>query len=234
MIPQPTRGAGIRRRPGFFASTFTILLPVGLMLLATGASLILPETSLVRTWLAFAGHPVVAMLVAVGFAWYSFGLACGRTLKQVMRFSEESLGPVAMVLLVVGAGGGFSKVLIQSGVGEAVARFAERADLSPLLFGWLTAALIRVATGSATVAITTAAGIVGPVAANSPGTNLELLVVAMGAGSLTLSHVNDGGFWFVKEYLGLTVVQTLKTWTIMETIISLTALALVVCFSRWF
>ena len=115
-----------------------------------------------------------------------------------------------------------------------MARFAERADFSPILFGWLTAALIRVVTGSATVAITTAAGIVAPVAANVPGTNVELLVVAMGAGSLTLSHVNDGGFWFVKEYLGLTVGETLRTWTIMETIISLTGLALVLGFSRWY
>lgn len=234
VVASPACGTGLSRRPGFLSSCFTILLPVGLMLLATGAGLVLSETNPARTWLEFAGHPVVAMLVAVVFAWYALGLACGGTLKQVMRFSEQSLGPVAMVLLVVGAGGGFSKVLIQSGVGDAVARFAERADFSPILFGWLTSALIRVATGSATVAITTAAGIVAPVAANVPGTNAELLVVAMGAGSLTLSHVNDGGFWFVKEYLGLSVGQTLRTWTIMETIISLTGLALALCFSYGF
>lgn len=227
-------GAREHRCPGFLPSILAILLPVGLMLLATGASLIFPEPSLARRWLAFAGHPVVAMVVTVVFAWYSLGIRGDRTLQQVMRWSEEALGPVAMVLLVVGAGGGFSKVLIQSGVGEAVARVAGRAELSPYLFGWLAAALVRVATGSATVAITTAAGIAGPVAAQAPGTNVELLVVAMGAGSLTLSHVNDGGFWFVKEYLGLTVVQTLKTWTVTETVISLTGLALVLCFGRWF
>ena len=100
-------------------------------------------------------------------------------------------------------------------------------NLSPLLFGWLVAALIRVATGSATVAITMAAGIVAPIVANTPGVKLELLVIAMGAGSVILSHVNDGGFWFVKEYFNMTVPQTLKTWTVMETIISVVALVLV-------
>ena len=122
---------------------------------------------------------------------------------------------------------GFSRVLDQGGVGKAIAELARGAHLSPLLLGWLVAALIRVATGSATVAITMAAGIVAPIAAGTPGVPLELLIIAMGAGSLILSHVNDGGFWFVKEYFNLTVPQTLKTWTVMETIISLVALVLV-------
>ena len=131
------------------------------------------------------------------------------------------------MLLVVGAGGGFSRVLNQGNVGKAIAELAGGAHLSPLLLGWLVAALIRVATGSATVAITMAAGIVAPIAAGTPGVPLELLIIAMGAGSLILSHVNDGGFWFVKEYFNLTVPQTLKTWTVMETIISVVALVLV-------
>ncbi len=138
-----------------------------------------------------------------------------------------TLGPVALVLLIVGAGGGFSKVLNASGVGNAIGEMAKTAPVSPLVLGWLVAALIRVATGSATVAITTAAGILAPLAASTPGLNVELFVLAMGAGSMVLSHVNDGGFWFVKEYLNMTVPQTFKTWTVMETILSVVALLLV-------
>ena len=130
-------------------------------------------------------------------------------------------------MLIVGAGGGFNGVLIASGVGNAIAEMVKDLAVSPLILGWVAAALIRVATGSATVAITTAAGILAPIVAVKPGTNLELLVLSMGAGSLTLSHVNDGGFWFVKEYFNLTVTQTLKTWTVMETVISIVALVLV-------
>jgi GntP family gluconate:H+ symporter len=133
---------------------------------------------------------------------------------------------VATVLLVVGAGGGFSKVLDVCGVGKAIAGVTEGLHLSPLLLGWFVAALIRIAVGSATVAITTAAGILAPIASATPGTSPELLVIAMGAGSVILSHLNDGGFWFVKEYFNLTVLQTLKTWTVMETIISIAALIL--------
>ena len=129
-----------------------------------------------------------------------------------------------MILLVVGAGGGFNKVLVYSGVGGAIAELAKHSHISILLLGWLVAALIRLATGSATVAITTAAGILAPIAAASTSVNLELLVLSMGAGSLILSHVNDGGFWFVKEYFNMTVTQTLQTWTVMETIISVVAL----------
>jgi GntP family gluconate:H+ symporter len=136
------------------------------------------------------------------------------------------MGPIASILLVVGAGGGFNKVLVTSGVGGAIADFAKHAPVSPLVFGWLIAAVIRVATGSATVAIATAAGIVAPLAATLPNLHRELLVIAMGAGSLVLSHVNDGGFWFVKEYLGLTVSETLKSWTVMETVLSITTLGL--------
>ena len=127
---------------------------------------------------------------------------------------------------MVGAGAGFSRVLINSGVGDALALLARDSRISPLLLGWLLTASIRVATGSATVAITTAAGLLAPISAATPGLNRELLVVAMGAGSVILSHVNDSGFWLVKEYLNLDVTQTLKTWTVMETAISLTALAL--------
>jgi GntP family gluconate:H+ symporter len=133
------------------------------------------------------------------------------------------LGPTANIILIVGAGGGFNRILVASGVGQVISAAAASAALSPLVLGWFIAALIRVATGSATVGITTAAGIMAPIAAGQ-AVNLELLVVAMGAGSLILSHLNDGGFWFVKEYLNLSVPETLRTWTVMETIIAVLGL----------
>ena len=139
-------------------------------------------------------------------------------------FCNECLAPTATIILVIGAGGGFNQVLAQSGVGRAVADVARGSAASPLLLAWIIAALIRVATGSATVAMTTAAGIVAPIAASMPGANRELLVLATGAGSLVLSHVNDSGFWLIKEFFNMTVPDTLKTWTVSETIIGVAGL----------
>jgi GntP family gluconate:H+ symporter len=174
----------------------------------------------------FVGHPIVALVVAVLFSFYTFGAARGFDRDAIHRFSNECLAPAAAILLVVGAGGGFNRVLVTSGVGPAIASLATSAHISILILGWLVAALIRLATGSATVAITTAAGIIAPIAATQPA-NAELLVLAMGAGSLIASHVNDAGFWFVKEYYGMTVPQTLRTWTVLETIIAVVALVCV-------
>ncbi len=220
-----------RSSPGFILALFTMLLPVLLMLLGTIGEIGLARDSGFRAWLSFLSNPLVAMLAASLFGWWSFGLARGLGSQRLLRLSEECLGPVAQILLVVGAGGGFSQVLIQGGVGGAMASMAARWHLAPLLLGWLAAALIRIATGSATVAITTAAGLLGPVAAATPGVNRELLVVAMGAGSLMLSHVNDGGFWLVKEYFNLSVTQTLKTWTVSDSMVSITALGLTLLLS---
>lgn len=213
-------------RPGFAAALATVLLPIALMLVATFAGLMLPDGA-ARRWIEFAGTPVVAMLVAVLVAAYVFGTALGRPREQLQRLAEESLGPVASLLLVVGAGGGFGRVLTAAGVDQAIAAAASGWDLSPLLLGWTVAAVLRIAVGSATVAITTAASIIAPVAAAVPGTHPELLVIALGAGSLIASHVNDGGFWLVKEYLNLTVPQTLATWTVLETAIAVVVLVLV-------
>jgi gluconate:H+ symporter, GntP family len=216
-----------RRRPGFVVTLFAILLPIVLMLAATAAAVIWPAGSTLRIAAEFIGSPIVAMVVAVLVSFYVFGIACGRNRAELLRFSEECLGPVASVLLVVGAGGGFGRVLDVAGVGGAIHGMASGLQLSPLLLGWVIAALLRIAVGSATVAIVTAAGIVAPVAAAVPGTNVELLVIALGAGSIVASHVNDGGFWLVKEYFNLSVVQTLATWTVLETVFSVVALCLV-------
>jgi GntP family gluconate:H+ symporter len=219
--------------PGFGLTLLTILLPVLLMLLASLADLTLERENRWREAANFIGSPIIAMLLAVLLSLYSFGYARGFTGKQILKFMEDCIGPAAGIMLVVGAGGGLSKMLERGGVGAAIADMVEHAQVSPLLLGWIVAASIRVAVGSATVAITMAAAILAPVAANTPGLNLELLVLAMGAGSLFCSHVNDGGFWFVKESFNLTVPQTLKTWTVLETCIGLVALGLVMVLAQF-
>ena len=209
--------------PGFGISVFTVMVPVLLMLLASTADVV-PGAAPLRSVLHFVGHPIVALLLALLFSFWSLGRTRHFTGAQLLGFMNDCLAPTATILLVIGAGGGFNQVLVQSGVGRAIADLAVGAHVSPLLLAWLVAALIRVATGSATVAMTTAAGIVAPIAAAAPGTSAELLVLATGAGSLVLSHVNDAGFWLIKEFFNMTVPQTLKTWTVAETIIGVAGL----------
>jgi GntP family gluconate:H+ symporter len=210
--------------PGFGISLFTVLIPVILMLLSSAADITLDPASSIRSAIHFIGNPIVALLLALLFSFWSLGRARHFTRAEVMKFCNDCLAPTATILLVIGAGGGFNQVLVQSGVGRAIADVAIGSHASPLLLAWGVAALIRVATGSATVAMTTAAGIVAPIALATPGTHAELLVLATGAGSLVLSHVNDSGFWLIKEFFNMTVPQTLKTWTVAETIIGVAGL----------
>jgi len=179
----------------------------------------------IKRWVMFAGSPLMAMLLATLLALYTFGRSCGFDRDRVLRFAEESLPPIASVLLVVGAGGGFGRVLVSAGVDKAIAQVAGGFHMSPLLLGWVIAALLRLAVGSATVSVVTSASIMAPMIATMPGVNKELLVVSIGAGSLIASHVNDGGFWLVKEYLNMTVQETLATWTVLETVVSIGGLA---------
>lgn len=213
MIGQPAAP----RPPGFAVSIFTMLLPVILMVLGTAAKVALPAESPVRLWAEFIGAPTVAMLLAVLVSFYTFGIGCGLTSGQILKFSDSCFAPVAGLLLLIGAGGGFSMVLGGSGVGAAIGGWGATLPISPLLLGWIIAGLLRVSIGSATVSVQTAAVLMAPIIAHKPEVNKELLILAMGSGSLILSHVNDSGFWFVKEYLGLSIEQTLKTWTVVET-----------------
>jgi gluconate:H+ symporter, GntP family len=213
------------RLPGFGISVFTVLIPVILMLLASAADAMPSLNATVRSALHFVGQPIVALLVALLFSFWSLGRARHFTRDDIMKFCNDCLGPTATIVLVIGAGGGFNQVLVQSGVGRAIADLARDSQTSPLILAWSVAALIRVATGSATVAMTTASGIVAPIAAATPGPPPELLVLATGAGSLVLSHVNDSGFWLIKEFFNMTVPQTLKTWTVSETIVGIAGLA---------
>lgn len=229
MGEQLTENASEKQLPGFFNTLFTILLPVFLMLISTLADVLITnkENSAIYQFSRFVGDPIVALLIATVYSFFSLGYFRGLSRETVLKFSNDCLAPIATILLVIGAGGAFNRVLLDSGIGNYIAELASAAHISPILLGWGIAAMIRVATGSATVSMMTAAGIVAPIAAALPGTSPELLVLATGAGSLILSHVNDSGFWLIKEYFGMTVKETLMTWTALETIISVLALVLI-------
>jgi gluconate:H+ symporter, GntP family len=223
MAEQLSGSGTVTRPPSLPVTILTMLLPVLLMLAAALAQGILPEGA-IRRGIELAGTPLMAMLLATLVALFTFGHGCGFDRVRLLGFAEESLTPVASVLLVVGAGGGFGRVLDIAGVDTAIAQAMSGLQLSPLVLGWVIAALLRLSVGSATVAVVTAASIMVPIAASTPGVNRELLVVSIGAGSLIASHVNDGGFWLVKEYLNMSVPETFATWTVLETIISIAGL----------
>lgn len=215
-----------RKMPSVGVSFLTILLPVILMLFGTFAPY-LPVNDHVISFLELIGSPLVAMLISVFVAFWLLGFRNGMDKKMIQKLIEDCLLPVSSIVLIVGAGGGFKQILIDSGIGNVIGEMSQALNLSPLVMAFVIAGLIRIATGSATVALTTAAGIVSPIIAGMSGVNLELLVIATGAGSLMFSHVNDAGFWMVKEYLGLNIKETFKTWTILETILSFGAFFIV-------
>jgi GntP family gluconate:H+ symporter len=219
------------RRPALVATIVTVLLPVVLMLLRAIGELTLDEGNGLRKVLDVIGTPVIALLAGVLLSMFTLGTAVGFDRERISKILGGSLPAIAGILLIVAAGGGFKQVLVDAGVGDLVGRTAENINLSPLILGWLVAVGIRLATGSATVATITAAGIVAPLAAGLDGSTVALLALAIGAGSLFFSHVNDAGFWLVKEYFGMTVGQTIKSWSVMETIISVVGLLAVLAIS---
>ena len=220
------------RSPSFAWTLITLLSPLVLMLSKAAADIWMGKGAPLRPTLDFIGDPVFALLIAVLLAMLTFGTTVGFSASVLTKKIGASLLPIVGVLLIVGAGGGFKQVLVDGGTGIAIAKVALAAGLSTLLLGWMVAALIRLATGSATVATVTAAGIIAPLTVGQSTTQLALVVLAIGAGSLIFSHVNDAGFWLVKEYFGLTVGQTIKTWSVMETIISVMGLGLVLLLSH--
>lgn len=205
--------------PGFWVSVLTGLVPVFLMAFASFANLFLPKSSPWRVFFDFIGDPVMALLISVFVAIFTFGLCRGKKMIEVMRSVSESVASIAMILLVIGGGGAFKQVLVDSGVGQYIATVMQGTSLSPLILAWLIAAILRISLGSATVAGITAAGIVFPLIGTTHASP-ELMVISTGAGSLIFSHVNDPGFWLFKEYFNLTIGETLKSWSTLETIIS--------------
>jgi GntP family gluconate:H+ symporter len=219
------------RRPPFVAAVFTMVLPVLLMLGKAIADLTATEGGTLRNTLDFLGDPSMALLIGVLVAMVSLGVTSGMSRERTQESLGSGLPGVASIMLIVAAGGGFKTVLSDSGVANVIADAAHNSSLSPLVLGWLVAVGVRLATGSATVATVTTAGIVGGLAGDMSTSHLSLRVLAIGSGSLFFSHVNDAGFWLVKEYFGLTVGQTLKSWSVMETVISVMGLVCVLILS---
>jgi Gnt-I system high-affinity gluconate transporter len=209
--------------PGFFASVFTALLPVLLIGLSTLFKIILPGQWLVVKFFAFVGNPVIAMIISVLVAIYTLGIRRGRKMNDIMNSIAHSVSGLTMVMLVIAGAGGLKQILVDSGVSKYIGELLSNTGISPLLLAWLIATALRIFLGSATVAGITTAGIVLPLVQGS-NVSPELMVLAIGSGSLMTAHVNDGGFWLVKEYFNLSIKDTLKTWTVMETCIGLTGL----------
>ncbi|KAK1181356.1 gluconate:H+ symporter [Streptomyces sp. NBS 14/10] len=222
----------LERRPGFGVTVATVLLPVVLMLGKALVDIVVDDPSSgVQRVADVVGSPLIALLAAVIVGMFTLGRAAGFTKDRLTSTVETSLAPIASILLIVGAGGGFKATLVDIGVGDMIMDISKDWSVSALLLGWLIAVGIRLATGSATVATISAAGLMGPLAADMSTTHTALLVLAIGAGSLFFSHVNDAGFWLVKEYFGMSVGQTVRTWSVMETIISVVSLGFVMLLS---
>jgi len=209
--------------PGFWVSFFSSLLPVLLITVSTIAVFLLPEDNGVRKILGYIGNPVIAMLISVFFSIYTLGLARGRKMTDIMNSLAHSVTTITMIMLLIAGAGALKQVLVDSGVSKYIGELLSRSALSPLFLGWLIATILRFCVGSATVAGITTAGIVLPLVTGGL-VKPELMVLAIGSGSLMFGHVNDGGFWLFKEYFNLSIKDTLKTWSVMETSIGICGL----------
>lgn len=224
----------LEETPNFGSSVITALFPVILMAISTIIQL-LQDIGKVGTNTLFdaihlIGEPTTALLISVLLAVYTMGIARQIPMKQVMASAEESIRSIGMMLLIIGGGGVFKQVLIDGGVGDAVANIFTDSNMSPILLAWIIAAILRISLGSATVAALTTAGLVIPLMQGSD-VNLALMVLATGAGSVIASHVNDAGFWMFKEFFGLTMKETFSTWTLLETVISVVGLGVIMLLS---
>jgi len=212
-----------KKLPGVFESFLLALLPVLLIAFAVIANTFFPGESVLKKAILFIGDATIALLLSVLLAVFVLGIAKGRSMQQVMRWLNDAVIGVAVILLIITAGGVFKQVLIDSGTADYITSFSRQWNIHPLLFAWLITALLRVAIGSATVAGITAAGIVSPLLATGT-VSPELLVLAVGTGSVFGSHVNDSGFWIFKEFFQISLKQTFLSWTVMETLISILGL----------
>jgi Gnt-I system high-affinity gluconate transporter len=210
--------------PGFPISFFSALLPVILITFSTIAGFLLPQDNIIRKVLGYIGNPVIAMLVSVLFAVYTLGLARGRKIGDIMNSLTHSVVSLTVIMLLIAGAGALKQVLVDSGVSKYIGELLSHSTLSPLFLGWLIATILRFCVGSATVAGITTAGIIFPLI-SATGVKPELMVLAIGSGSLMLGHVNDAGFWLFKEYFSLSIKDTLRSWTLMETSIGVSGLA---------
>ena len=217
--------------PSFRLIAFLIAVPLILILLNTFTAVAVEKevipNSIFSDILIFIGHPFSALIIAALLAIYYLGIKRGKTKQQLLDLSTKALGPAGIIILITGAGGVLKQILVDSGIGEMMARSISDSAMPPIFLAWLLAAIVRVTQGSATVAMITAAGIMAPVLdfINPGQPELALIVLAIASGATLLSHVNDSGFWLVSKYFGMDEKQTLKSWTVMESIIAVCGLA---------
>jgi Gnt-I system high-affinity gluconate transporter len=210
--------------PGIGNSLMTALLPVILLMLTTLLPVISHGSPESKNLLAFVGDPSIILLLAIAYATYTLGIRCGMTMTKIMQIYESAVKDVAVILLIVAGAGALKEVFSDSGVSKEIASYLQVWPVHPLVLGWLMAAIIRVCLGSATVAGLTAAGLILPLM-NRLHVDPNLMVLSVGAGSLFFSHVNDSGFWMFKEYFNLSIKDTIRSWSVMETIVSVVGLA---------
>jgi len=223
-----------RRKPSFAISLLIILLPVLLMLGSTLAKVAMAPQSNLAITLKFLGEPLIALGIAVIAAVICLGWSIGMARDQVGSVLRKSLGPIAVLLLTIGAGGGLKQTLLEAGISDTISKVATGANMSYILLAWLIAVALRQATGSATVATTTTAGILAPLMAGLATTQSSLVALAIGAGSVFFCHVNDAGFWMVHEYFGLQLKQTIWVWSVLQTIVSVVGLIGTLLLWQWF
>ncbi len=209
--------------PGIGNSMLSSLLPVLLLMLTTLLPLLFTLSPMVKNVIDFLGDPSIILLLAIGTATYTLGIRGGMTIKKIMQIYEDAAKDISMILLIVAGAGALKEVFLDSGVSREIAGILQEWPVHPLVLGWLIAAIIRVCLGSATVAGLTAAGIILPLM-NRMHVDPNLMVLSVGAGSLLFSHVNDGGFWLFKEYFNLSIKDTIRSWSLMETIVSVVGL----------
>ena len=226
LVGRLTRKDDQYRSPSIAVTIFTILFPILLMLGKMAADLALPVGHPVRLLFAFIGNPIVALLLAVLLAMFTFGFFIGKDTKVVGKLLGDALPPISAIMLIIGAGGALKQMLIDVQLGAVIAHASQMVMLSPILLGWFIAVIMRLATGSATVAIVTASGLMAATVTADPHLNPSLLALSIGAGSLFFSHINDAGFWLVKEYMGMNLPNMFKTWSVLETIIAVMGLIL--------
>jgi GntP family gluconate:H+ symporter/D-serine transporter len=229
----PTSLADTRVMPGLGLTLLVILLPLLLMVGKTLVTMSLPQGSGFYQLMSFLGNPLTALAIAVVFAYGSLGLYRGLGMAELQRLTEQSFTPLANILLIIGAGGAFNGVLIDSGVGKVLASTLSQWDLNPILLAWFVASQMHLAVGSATVAMISAAGMVLPLLDAMPGQNREIVVIAIGAGAIGWTTVTDSAFWVVKEYLGVSLGEALKKFTVGTLLASVVALGMTLLVSQW-
>jgi Gnt-I system high-affinity gluconate transporter len=213
----------VEKLPGTANSFLSSLLPVILLMVTTVLPYIIPQEGPLKAITIFLSEPTIVMLIALIVATYTLGLKMGKSMGSLMNIYGDAVKDISMILFIVAGAGALKQVFIDSGVSNEIATVLKGWDIHPLVLGWLIACIIRVCIGSATVAGLTTAGIMAPIMAQT-SVNAELMVLSIGAGSLMFSHVNDGGFWMFKEYFNLSIKDTLRSWSVMETIVAVVGL----------